>query len=158
MIGVRTNLAVLMVGLCLIAGSAVYVVFFRGSSSAHIVAELNTDGNHVLEDLARTFSMTGRQASSLPPFVPQPACGPSARRVFARDMEYWKEVGDYDLVSRTIYVLSQRGYQGKITGVMHSGGGTFGTADKGSSHFEIASSYGGDNLTRYELFGYLNCH
>jgi hypothetical protein len=71
----------------------------------------------------------------------------------------YRSGSDYDVVGRTLYALSQRGYQGKITGVIHSGEGTFGVADKARLHFEVAASVDSrDQLAHYELSGYLHCH
>ncbi len=154
----RGRVVVLLFGLCLIAGSAVYLfVHDRPDRTADHAADLASDADFLMRDLARAFG-PARQATSLPGIItPSPECDDKGRRVVRQELIYSRGT-DADLSGRTVYVLSHRGYRAKITATVHSGEGSYGVATKGSSlSFGFVASINVDHSVHYLIYGYLNC-
>jgi hypothetical protein len=171
MLGKRRIVVIVGLLVCLVAGSAVYAVFFKGEppASPEEVAALKADADAVLANLDRTFGTgdrTSREARDQADFsylsgLNEPrACDDAKRLVLTRNLAY-RHGSDQDLVGRTFFVLRQRGYAVGEVRIIHSGEGTIGPADKngGRLHFQVAAeSTFGRRPAHYQLAGYVLCH
>lgn len=145
---VRSLLAILTVGACVIVGCA--------PDTVDRAARLGSDSDFVLDDLARVFG-AGIQDSSPQPFPQPPSrCGGKGRRTVTRLMRYRRGTDD-SLSGRTVYDLNRRGYRAEITQVVHSGEGTYGVAYRRDGRQFAFISAIADSSVEYELTGYLGC-